>query len=95
MKNTPDIIIEEFEARRTAEKDARRKKVFHRVYDVTQIAIALVVLSAGVAGGAASENKTYAIIIGAVLFAFLSREVQRRWAIENRLDELGKKKASN
>jgi hypothetical protein len=92
MEKSPEVIIAEFEQRRTSERIARRKRFFRRTFDVAQLALALIVACVLVIRGETPANKPYLLFVGVMLFSFLSGEVQKRWTLEDRVAELERKK---
>lgn len=93
MKNSPEAIIAEFEFRRCEEKDARKRKIIRRAFDVSQIVIAVVVIIVVAIIVTPDESIPQFLFTPFVVFGYLWRELRKRWSIEDRLEALEQKNA--
>ena len=58
---------------------------------ITRLAVALIALIALVFVANRAGSKPYAPFVGVLVFSLLSREIQKRWVLEDRIDELERK----
>lgn len=80
----PDIIIAEFEARRSAERQTYRSGVFNRAFELftwwTGCVFAFVWL--------VKAGESAAALLPILLAGFITESVRKRWKLEERIAEL-------
>ncbi len=94
MQKTPEAIIADFELRQSLVKIARRRKTYRRIADVARVVVGLVALFVFFDLFVPTMREPHVVLVGVFVLMFSWIETQKRWVLEDRIEELERKNGS-